>query len=175
MVVWEGGGRKLGFEDKDDKWGIILPQVITTSTVTRRAIEKAWLTPSNAKKNRARSELKVMVLAPPGYAIIGAGVDSEELWISSCMGDAQSGMHGATALGWMTLEGTKSAGTDLHSKTYRTASRFFRRWMSVDMECVTPSQPESLNIEGVLGKTRGSLGEEHGIEDIGSLEGVRRA
>ena len=27
-------------------------------------------------------------------------------------GDAQFGMHGAMALGWMTLEGTKSAGTD---------------------------------------------------------------
>ena len=40
MVVWEAGGWKLGFEDKDDKWGIILPQVITMSTVTRRAIEK---------------------------------------------------------------------------------------------------------------------------------------
>src|SRR5262249_20134844 len=26
-------------------------------------------------------------------------------------------MHGATALGWMTLEGTKAAATDLHSKT----------------------------------------------------------
>jgi len=29
------------------------------------------------------------------------------------MGDAQFGKHGATALRWMTLEGTKSAGTDL--------------------------------------------------------------
>lgn len=99
------------------KWGIILPQVITMGTVTRRAIEKTWLTASNAKKNRVGSELKSMVRAPPGYAIVGADVDSEELWISSCMGDAQFGMHGATAIGWMTLEGTKSAGTDLHSKT----------------------------------------------------------
>ncbi|KAF8347323.1 DNA polymerase family A-domain-containing protein [Amanita rubescens] len=117
MVVWESDGRKLGFEDQDDKWGIILPQVISMGTVTRRAIEKTWLTASNAKKNRVGSELKAMVRAPPGNAIIGADVDSEELWISSCMGDAQLGMHGATALGWMTLEGTKSAGTDLHSKT----------------------------------------------------------
>ena len=38
MVVWEGDGRKLGFEnveDKDDKWGMILPQVIAMGTVTR--------------------------------------------------------------------------------------------------------------------------------------------
>ncbi|KAK7469280.1 DNA-directed DNA polymerase gamma mip1 [Stygiomarasmius scandens] len=102
---------------QEKKWGLILPQVITMGTVTRRAIEKTWLTASNAKKNRVGSELKAMVRSPPGYAIVGADVDSEELWISSCMGDAQFGMHGATAIGWMTLEGTKAAGTDLHSKT----------------------------------------------------------
>lgn len=103
--------------DKDGDRGMILPQVITMGTVTRRAVEATWLTASNAKKNRVGSELKSLVKAPPGYAIVGADVDSEELWISSVMGDSQFGMHGATAIGWMTLEGTKSAGTDLHSKT----------------------------------------------------------
>jgi len=119
MVVWQSPGKDLGFlrGEPGAKGGIILPQVITMGTVTRRAIEKTWLTASNAKKNRVGSELKAMVHAPAGYAIVGADVDSEELWISSCMGDAQFGLHGATAIGWMTLEGTKSAGTDLHSKT----------------------------------------------------------
>lgn len=119
-VVWQKGGNNMGFDtlpEQGKKWGIILPQVITMGTVTRRAIEKTWLTASNAKKNRVGSELKAMVRAPEGYAIVGADVDSEELWISSCMGDAQFGLHGATAIGWMTLEGTKAAGTDLHSKT----------------------------------------------------------
>lgn len=105
------------YRDDDRSRGMILPQVITMGTVTRRAVEATWLTASNAKKNRVGSELKAMVRAPPGYAIVGADVDSEELWISSVMGDSQFGMHGATAIGWMTLEGTKSAGTDLHSKT----------------------------------------------------------
>ena len=124
MVVWDGeDGIDMGFPQPPDesapphKWGVILPQVITMGTVTRRAIEKTWLTASNAKPNRVGSELKAMVRAPPGYAIVGADVDSEELWISSVMGDAQFGLHGATAIGWMTLEGTKAAGTDLHSKT----------------------------------------------------------
>ncbi|KAG8689868.1 DNA-directed DNA polymerase gamma mip1 [Ceratobasidium sp. 423] len=99
------------------KYGMILPQVITMGTVTRRAIEKTWLTASNAKSNRIGSELKALVRAPEGYALVGADVDSEELWIASVMGDAQFGIHGATAIGWMTLEGTKAAGTDLHSKT----------------------------------------------------------
>ncbi|KAI1787999.1 gamma DNA-directed DNA polymerase [Ganoderma leucocontextum] len=120
MVVWQDDELDIGVPrpaEPDKKWGIILPQVITMGTVTRRAIEKTWLTASNAKSNRIGSELKAMVRAPPGYAIVGADVDSEELWISSVMGDAQFGLHGATAIGWMTLEGTKAAGTDLHSKT----------------------------------------------------------
>ncbi|KZT69109.1 hypothetical protein DAEQUDRAFT_811569 [Daedalea quercina L-15889] len=120
MVVWQDQRVKAGLPqpvEEGKKWGIILPQVITMGTVTRRAIEKTWLTASNAKKNRVGSELKALVRAPEGYAIVGADVDSEELWISSVMGDAQFGLHGATAIGWMTLEGTKAAGTDLHSKT----------------------------------------------------------
>ncbi|KAF8521316.1 DNA polymerase family A-domain-containing protein [Gautieria morchelliformis] len=119
MVVWDDAGRQglRSLAPAESKWGMILPQVITMGTVTRRAIEKTWLTASNAKVNRIGSELKAMVRAPEGYAIVGADVDSEELWISSCMGDAQFGLHGATAIGWMTLEGTKKAGTDLHSKT----------------------------------------------------------
>ncbi|KAG0142439.1 hypothetical protein CROQUDRAFT_67226 [Cronartium quercuum f. sp. fusiforme G11] len=104
-------------EPSKRKQGIILPQVTVMGTVTRRATEKTWLAAANAKKNKIGTELKSMVRAPPGYAIVGADVDSEELWISSVMGDAQFGMHGATAIGWMTLEGTKAAGTDLHSKT----------------------------------------------------------
>ena len=121
MVVWEGQNEAIADGDStapgNKKLGIILPQLITMGTVTRRAIEKTWLTASNAKKNRVGSELKSMVKAPPGWSIVGADVDSEELWICSVMGDAQFGMHGATAVGWMTLEGTKAEGTDLHSKT----------------------------------------------------------
>ncbi|KAI9599238.1 DNA polymerase family A-domain-containing protein [Syncephalis fuscata] len=97
--------------------GMILPQINTMGTITRRAVEPTWMTASNAKKNRIGSELKSTIRAPPGYRIIGADVDSEELWISSLIGDAQFGAHGATAFGWMTLQGTKSAGTDMHSKT----------------------------------------------------------
>jgi len=119
MVVWHDHRHERGVpsNSKTDKHGMILPQVVTMGTVTRRAVESTWLAASNAKKNRLGSELKAMVRAPPGYAIVGADVDSEELWICCVMGDAQFGVHGATAIGWMTLEGTKSAGTDLHSKT----------------------------------------------------------
>lgn len=97
--------------------GFILPQIIPMGTVTRRAVENTWLTASNAKKNRVGSELKAMVRAPPGYVFVGADVDSEELWIASVVGDATFKLHGGNAIGFMTLEGTKAAGTDLHSRT----------------------------------------------------------
>jgi DNA polymerase gamma 1 len=97
--------------------GFILPQIIPMGTITRRAVENTWLTASNAKENRVGSELKAMIKAPPGYAFVGADVDSQELWIASLVGDAQFQIHGGNAIGFMTLEGTKAAGTDLHSKT----------------------------------------------------------
>lgn len=103
-------------EDKKEL-GFIIPQIIPMGTITRRAVEKTWLTASNAKKSRLGSELKSLIQAPPGYCFVGADVDSEELWIASLVGDSVFRLHGGTALGWMTLEGTKNAGTDLHSKT----------------------------------------------------------
>ena len=45
-------------------------------------------------------------------------MDSQELWIASLLGDAHFiGIHGCTAMGWMTLQGNKADGTDLHSVT----------------------------------------------------------
>jgi DNA polymerase gamma 1 len=95
----------------------ILPQVVPMGTITRRAVENTWLTASNAKPNRVGSELKSMVTAPKGWCFVGADVDSQELWIASLVGDAQFQLHGGNAIGFMTLEGTKAAGTDLHSRT----------------------------------------------------------
>lgn len=105
-------------EDLDEKIGAIIPQVVVSGTLTRRAVEPTWMTATNAQSERIGSELRSMVQAPPGYKIVGADVDSQELWIASILGDAYAtGLHGATAFGWMTLSGTKSAGTDMHSVT----------------------------------------------------------
>lgn len=107
--------------DEEGRYGAILPQVVTAGTITRRAVEPTWLTASNARPDRVGSELKAMVQAPPGYVLVGADVDSQELWIAAVLGDAHfAGMHGCTAFGWMTLQGRKSRGTDLHSKTAST-------------------------------------------------------
>ncbi|XP_074533361.1 DNA polymerase subunit gamma-1 [Halichoeres trimaculatus] len=107
--------------DEEGQYGAILPQVITAGTVTRRAVEPTWLTASNARRDRVGSELKAMVQVPPGYHLVGADVDSQELWIAAVLGEAHfAGMHGCTAFGWMTLQGKKSQGTDLHSRTADT-------------------------------------------------------
>lgn len=91
MVVWSNTNENMGL-DLDSvtdnvaeipgvtttpiqKLGIILPQLIPMGTITRRAVEKTWLTASNAKKNRVGSELKAMVRAPPGYSFVGADVE----------------------------------------------------------------------------------------------------
>ncbi|ESO96346.1 hypothetical protein LOTGIDRAFT_239325 [Lottia gigantea] len=109
--------------DPDSQYGGIIPRIVTAGTVTRRAVERTWLTASNAYEDRIGSELKAMIQAPPGYCFVGADVDSQELWIASILGDAYfKKVHGCTAFGWMTLQGKKQDKTDLHSKTAETAS-----------------------------------------------------
>lgn len=119
MVVYEDEVKKTQPKRNESgtRPGFILPQLIPMGTITRRAVENTWLTASNAKENRVGSELKAMIRAPPGYSFVGADVDSQELWIASLIGDAQFQIHGGNAIGFMTLEGSKSAGTDMHSRT----------------------------------------------------------
>jgi len=112
---------KVEFPGMSGGWGAILPAMVVCGTITRRAVEKTWLTASNAKADRIGSELKSYIRAPPGFHMVGADVDQQELWLASVMGDAGAGGHGATALGWMTLQGEKAQGTDLHSKTAAAA------------------------------------------------------
>ncbi|KAF5308309.1 hypothetical protein FQR65_LT06302 [Abscondita terminalis] len=119
MVVWIN--RKFlpkQLRNSEFKFGAILPQVVVTGTLTRRAVEPTWMTASNAHPERVGSELRSMVQAPPGYNIVGGDVDSQELWIASVIGDANfASIHGGTPLGWMTISGNKSDGTDMHSVT----------------------------------------------------------
>ncbi|XP_012288102.1 DNA polymerase subunit gamma-1, mitochondrial [Orussus abietinus] len=121
VVVWlsgKQGGNTLKRDKKQALCGAIIPQVIVSGTLTRRAVEPTWMTASNASAERVGSELRAMIQAPLGYNIVGADVDSQELWIASVIGDAhRARLHGATPFGWMTLIGNKSNGTDMHSMT----------------------------------------------------------
>ena len=49
MVDCDGGGGR----------NVILPMLVAAGTLTRRAVERTWLTASNAKQDRIGSELKV--------------------------------------------------------------------------------------------------------------------
>lgn len=73
--------RKAKNNKNDMRYGAIVPQVIAAGTLTRRAVESTWMTASNADPERVGSELRAMIQAPPGYNIVGADVDSQELWI----------------------------------------------------------------------------------------------
>lgn len=98
--------------------GILLPTIVPFGTVTRRAVEKTWLTAANPDPSLIGTELKSRIEAPPGYRFVGADVDSQELWIAAVFGDAtMGGIHGGSALGWMTLQGSKTNKTDMHSRT----------------------------------------------------------
>ncbi|XP_017037339.1 DNA polymerase subunit gamma-1, mitochondrial [Drosophila kikkawai] len=122
MVVWLDQ-QQLPAEIRGGKaqlraYGAICPQVVACGTLTRRAMEPTWMTASNSRPDRLGSELRSMVQAPPGFKLVGADVDSQELWIASVLGDAYAcGEHGATPLGWMTLSGSKANGSDMHSIT----------------------------------------------------------
>lgn len=109
--------KQLVIMTNDDDYGFIIPGTIAMGTVTRRAVESTWMTAGNPKSSSAGSEQKAMVQSPPGWSFVGADVDSQELWIASLLGDAQFGEHGATAMGWMTLQGSRKDSTDLHSRT----------------------------------------------------------
>lgn len=118
---------------KTDQVGVILPQVVPAGTITRRSTEQLWLTASNLRADRVGSEFKGVVTPFPGYCFVGADVDSEELWIASLIGDGTLGDHGATPLGWMALQGQKSQGTDMHSKTAAELSQGTPGLVSRDM------------------------------------------
>lgn len=63
-------------------------------------MRRQGLTSLFLQPDRVGSELKAMVQAPPGYVLVGADVDSQELWIAAVLGDAHfAGMHGEWAPG----------------------------------------------------------------------------
>lgn len=87
-----------GESKEETRFGAILPQVIAAGTISRRAVEPLWLTASNAEAGRLGSEIKAMIQSPPGYSIVGADVDSQEMWIASLIGDAIEGFQGRLPL-----------------------------------------------------------------------------
>lgn len=42
-----------------------------------------------------------MIQSPKGHCLVGADVDSQELWIAATLGDSEYKIHGSTPLGWV--------------------------------------------------------------------------
>ena len=72
--------------------------MVAAGTISRRAVEPLWLTASNAESERLGSEIKALVQAPPGFCLVGADVDSQEMWIASLIGDSLIGFQGISFL-----------------------------------------------------------------------------
>ena len=123
FVIWlddKQVTKNSGINNSSTNFGAIIPQVVVSGTLTRRAIEPTWMTAANAQNDRIGSELRAMINAPANYNIVGADVDSQELWIASIIGDSLLNnikIQGATPFSWMTLIGNKTNGTDMHSVT----------------------------------------------------------
>lgn len=96
-------------------FNVTIPRLVVTGTVTRRCADNVWQVASNPKEKRIGTELKSMIEVPEGYSLVGADVDSQELWLAASLGDLKDGVCGSTPLGLMVLVGTKEDGTDPHS------------------------------------------------------------
>ena len=69
--------------------------IIVTSSINNSLINLQYICSLLIQDTRVGSELKAMVRSPPGYHIVGADVDSQELWIAAVLGDMLfAGIHG---------------------------------------------------------------------------------
>lgn len=93
---------------------VSIPMQVIHGTVTRRAVEKLWLTVCSSKRNRVGSELKAKVTCPKGYSFLQADFDSEEQRLGALLGDSVLGLHGSTPMGRITIFGTKENRDDAH-------------------------------------------------------------
>ena len=103
---------------RDNKGNLCtIPQIKSMGTQSRRAADNTWLVAPNAKGTKIGSEIKSMVAAPPGYKIVGADVDSEELWLASVLGDWLHEYPGSNIWSKSVLVGDKNKETSLHCIT----------------------------------------------------------
>jgi len=103
-----------------DSWQVSMPEIIAHGTVTRRTVESLMVTMCSTKNWRIGTELKTRVQCPPGWKIVGADFDGQELQIASIYADAwEGGFVGASPMAHTVLSGSKEKGTDAHSALAR--------------------------------------------------------
>jgi DNA polymerase gamma 1 len=108
----------MGVENKyGDGWYMIMPEIIAHGTVTRRTVESLMVTMCSTKGHRIGTELKTRIQCPPGWKIVGADFDGQEISIASIYADAwEGGFIGASPMAHTVLSGSKEKGTDAHTK-----------------------------------------------------------
>ena len=108
----------MGVENKyGEGWYMMMPEIIAHGTVTRRTVESLMVTMCSTKSHRIGTELKTRIQCPPGWKIIGADFDGQELQIASIYADAwEGGFIGASPMAHTVLSGSKEKGTDAHTK-----------------------------------------------------------
>jgi len=100
-----------------DPWNMMMPEIIAHGTVTRRTVESLMVTMCSTKGWRIGTELKSRIQCPPGWKIVGADFDGQELQIASIYADAwEGGFVGASPMAHTILSGAKEKGTDAHTK-----------------------------------------------------------
>jgi len=98
-------------------WNMMMPEIIAHGTVTRRTVESLMVTMCSTKSHRIGTELKSRIQCPPGWKIVGADFDGQELQIASIYADAwEGGFIGASPMAHTVLSGSKEKGTDAHTK-----------------------------------------------------------
>lgn len=100
-----------------ESWYMMMPEIIAHGTVTRRTVESLMVTMCSTKGHRIGTELKTRIQCPPGWKIVGADFDGQELQIASIYADAwEGGFIGASPMAHTVLSGSKEKGTDAHTK-----------------------------------------------------------
>jgi len=98
-------------------WYMMMPEIIAHGTVTRRTVESLMVTMCSTKSYRIGTELKTRIQCPPGWKVVGADFDGQELQIASIYADAwEGGFIGASPMAHTVLSGSKEKGTDAHTK-----------------------------------------------------------
>ena len=114
---------------------LTLPEILPHGTSTRRVVEPLFATMCSTKSFRIGTELKTRIEAPEGWAIVGGDFDSEEVRIAAGYADHWEGkVIGGSPLGYQLLSGSKSAGTDSHTKISREAFPEFYSGVIFDEE-----------------------------------------
>ena len=106
-----------------EDWRVSMPEIIAHGTVTRRTVESLMVTMCSTKNWRIGTELKTRVQCPPGWKVVGADFDGQELQIASIYADAwEGGFIGASPMAHTILSGSKDKGTDAHTALARAVN-----------------------------------------------------